>query len=71
MRPLSEVAQEADRFFMGRSPIHEAMQRIALALTDLEIPFAVAGADYATTLDEYVRKTFGELWIAAQVEEDY
>jgi hypothetical protein len=42
--PLSEVAARADEFFMGRSPIHDAMRRIAKALADMNIPFAIAGA---------------------------
>jgi hypothetical protein len=41
---ILEAARRADRFFMGDSPIHAAMQRLASSLNDLQIPFAVAGA---------------------------
>lgn len=44
MRPLSEIAREADEFFMGQSPIHQAMLRLAQRLREAEIPFVVAGA---------------------------
>lgn len=41
---ILEVAKRADQFFMGTSPIHQAMQRLNKALGDMEISFAVAGA---------------------------
>lgn len=42
--PLDEVLERAGEFFMGMSPVHEAARRVAKALDDLGIPFAVAGA---------------------------
>lgn len=39
-----EAARQADLFFMKESPVHHAARRIATALTDLEVPFAIAGA---------------------------
>lgn len=41
---MLEVAKRADEFFMGTSPIHQAMQRLVKALSEMRIPFAVAGA---------------------------
>ncbi len=41
---LAKVLRRAGEFFMGPSPIQAAAQRIAAALAELEIPFAVAGA---------------------------
>jgi hypothetical protein len=41
---------------MGASPIHRAVERIARALTDLRIPFAVAGA-LAANSHGHVRTT--------------
>lgn len=41
---LSEVLQRAGEFFLGKSPIHAAAGRIAKALAEMNIPFAVAGA---------------------------
>lgn len=41
---ILEVAKRADEFFMGKSPIHQAMQRLANALDEMQIPFAIAGA---------------------------
>ena len=41
---ILEAARRADRFFMGDSPIHSAMKRLASTLGELQIPFAVAGA---------------------------
>jgi len=43
-RSILEVAKAADDFFMQRSPIHQAMRRLAKTLAEMEIPFAVAGA---------------------------
>ena len=41
---ILEAARRADEFFMGRSPIHETMRRLASTLGEMNIPFAVAGA---------------------------
>lgn len=41
---ILEVAKRADEFFMKTSRIHSAMQRLATTLSDMNIPFAVAGA---------------------------
>ncbi len=41
---MLDVAKRVDEFFMGTSPIHEAMQRLAKTLGEMQIPFAVAGA---------------------------
>lgn len=41
---LTQVAQRADDFFMGVSPIHQAMRRLCDAMNQLQIPFAIAGA---------------------------
>jgi hypothetical protein len=41
---LSTVLERAGRFFMKQSPIHSAARRITETLTEMKIPFAVAGA---------------------------
>ncbi|MGB6045196.1 MAG: hypothetical protein WBF93_18715 [Pirellulales bacterium] len=41
---ILDVAKRADAFFMKRSPIHDAMRRLAKTLAEMEIPFAIAGA---------------------------
>ena len=41
---ILDVAKRADLFFMEKSPIHEAMRRLAKTFAEMEIPFAVAGA---------------------------
>jgi hypothetical protein len=41
---ILDVAKRADAFFMGTSPIHAAMQRLAKAMGEMQIPFAIAGA---------------------------
>jgi hypothetical protein len=41
---ILEVARRADQFFMGQSPIHAAMKRLAQTLGEMQIPFAIAGA---------------------------
>ncbi len=41
---ILEAARRADLFFMGTSPIHAAMKRLAQTLGEMNIPFAVAGA---------------------------
>lgn len=43
-KSILDVAKQADLFFMGVSPIHMAMQRLTKALSELDIPFAIAGA---------------------------
>jgi hypothetical protein len=55
-RPLSEVLREADDYFIGRSPIHAAVVHIAKALSDANIPFAVAGC-LAVNAHGHVRMT--------------
>ncbi len=42
--PISEVLERAGDFFMGRSPIHDAVRRIAETFAAMNIPFAVAGS---------------------------
>lgn len=41
---MLDVAKRADEFFMGTSPIHQAMRRLTKTLTEMRIPFAIAGA---------------------------
>ncbi len=41
---ILEAAKRADAFFMEKSPIHEAMRRLAKTFAEMNIPFAVAGA---------------------------
>jgi hypothetical protein len=41
---MTEVFRRADEFFMGKSPIHRAAANLSRALTELSIPFAIAGA---------------------------
>ena len=41
---MLEIAKRVDAFMMERSPVHDTMRRLAQALTDLEIPFVIAGA---------------------------
>lgn len=41
---LLQVAKRVDQFFMGASPIHEAMSRLSSTLQEMGIPFAIAGA---------------------------
>lgn len=42
--PISRVAERAGQFFRGKSPIHKAMLRLSVAMGELKIPFAIAGA---------------------------
>ncbi len=56
MKALSDVLRRAGEFFMGGSPIHAAAERIAAALTDMDIPFAIAGA-LAANAHGHVRTT--------------
>lgn len=44
MDPMLEIAKRVDAFMMERSPVHDAMRRLAQAFGDLQIPFAIAGA---------------------------
>ena len=41
---MLEIATRVDVFFMEQSPIHKAMRRLADALQEMNIPFAIAGA---------------------------
>ena len=41
---MLEVARRADAFFMAKSPIHLAMNRLSKTLGEMQIPFAIAGA---------------------------
>lgn len=41
---MLEIAKRVDEFMMERSPVHDTMGRLARALGDLGIPFAIAGA---------------------------
>ena len=41
---MLEIAKRVDVFFMEQSPIHKAMRRLADALQEMNIPFAIAGA---------------------------
>lgn len=41
---MLDIAKRADVFFMEQSPIHQAMRRLADALQEMNIPFAIAGA---------------------------
>lgn len=41
---MLEIANRVDAFMVQRSPVHDTMRRLAKALSDLDIPFAIAGA---------------------------
>lgn len=41
---LEEVFERVGAFLMGQSPIHETARRLAEALGELQVPFAVVGA---------------------------
>ena len=41
---MLDIAKRADEFFMGTSPIHQAMARLTKTLGEMNIPFAIAGA---------------------------
>lgn len=41
---MAQVLREVDKFFMQKSPVHQAAQAIATELHALGIPFAIAGA---------------------------
>jgi hypothetical protein len=53
---LSSVLERVGSFFMKRSPIHSAARRISEALSEMEIPFAIAGA-LAANAHGHVRTT--------------
>lgn len=44
MDTMLEIAKRVDAFMMERSPVHDTMRRLAEALTELDIPFVIAGA---------------------------
>jgi hypothetical protein len=56
---MLEIAKRVDDFMMERSPIHETMRRLATALNELEIPFAIAGAMAANAHGH--RRTTGDV----------
>lgn len=41
---MLEIAKRVDQFFMQQSPVHDTMRRLAKAMNELRIPFAIAGA---------------------------
>ncbi len=41
---MLDIAKRVDEFFMGMSPVHQAMQRLTKVFEEMQIPFAVAGA---------------------------
>lgn len=53
---MSEVLRRTGEYFMGRSPIHKAVEKIARRLTEMRIPFAIAGA-LAANAHGHVRTT--------------
>jgi hypothetical protein len=44
MSDMLDIARRVDDFFMERSPVHDTMRRLASAMRELQIPFAIAGA---------------------------
>ena len=73
---ILKVAERADLFFMGKSPIHETMRRLAKIFADMQIPFAITGDMAAnehghkqttSVVDILIRREdlarFKELWI--------
>ncbi len=56
MRALSEVTRRVDAFFMKVSQVHDAARRLARALDDLHIPYALAGG-LAANVHGHVRTT--------------
>src|SRR4051812_13972993 len=42
--PIEQVLRETGEYFMGQSPVHRAAEKIARTLTEMKIPFAIAGA---------------------------
>jgi hypothetical protein len=55
-RSLSTVLERVGAFFRKESPIHGAARRIARALSEMKIPFAIAGA-LAANAHGHVRTT--------------
>jgi hypothetical protein len=53
---VASVLQRAGAYFMKQSPIHDAARRIARTLTEMNIPFAIAGA-LAANVHGHVRTT--------------
>ncbi|MCB9687122.1 MAG: hypothetical protein H6738_17145 [Alphaproteobacteria bacterium] len=56
MQSFSEVTRRADAFFMKASRVHDAARRVARALDELGIPYAIAGA-LAANAHGHVRTT--------------
>ncbi len=44
MSDMLQIAKQVDAFFMERSPIHDSMRRLSMAMQALKLPFAIAGA---------------------------
>lgn len=44
MADMLEIAKRVDEFFMEKSPVHDTMRRLAAALHEVDVPFAIAGA---------------------------
>lgn len=55
-------AREASRYFMNKSNVHRALERLVDRLTKLKIPCA-------ESVHPHVRAKFRELWQAAQVQD--
>lgn len=55
-RPLTAVLERVGDYFMKRSPIHDAVRRIAQTLAEMGISFAVADA-LAANAQGHVRTT--------------
>jgi len=53
---ITDVLSRAERFFMGKSPVHDAMRHLATTLDGMSIPYAVAGA-LAANVHGHVRTT--------------
>lgn len=56
MRSILNLARELDVYFARESPVHHAARALSQQLTDLEIPFAIAGA-LAANAHGYLRAT--------------
>lgn len=56
MRSILDICGQADEYFMKRSPVHDAARRIARALKEAGVPFAIAGA-LAVNAHGHVRTT--------------
>ena len=64
---ILEVAKRVDQFFMETSPIHTAMRRLAKALDEMQIPFAIAGAMAANAHGH--RRTTADVGILIPVDD--